>query len=68
MEELKEYLTEQGWLFRGGVFVRFSNPRLGWRPEDGTMIIGYHERAGKVTTVAQMKEVLAGLDGCGPIS
>lgn len=61
MEDLREYLTEQGWLFRGGVFVRFSNPRLGWKP-DGTLIVGYHERKEKVTTIKQMEEILYELD------
>lgn len=61
MRELKDYLIAKGWVSRNGVFVRFSNPRLGWKP-DGTLIVGYHERKEKVTTIKQMEEILYELD------
>jgi hypothetical protein len=57
---MKEYLAEKGWLFRGGVMVRFSNPRLGWKP-DGTLIVGYWERPEKVTTPGELEALLARL-------
>lgn len=61
MEELIAYLLGQGWVFRGEVYVRFSSPRLGWKP-DGTMIVGYHEHPQKITTVEQMETFLRRID------
>ena len=57
---MKDYLEKKGWLFRGGVMVRFSNPRLGWK-SDGTLIVGYHEWPEKVCTVTDLEAVLAKL-------
>ena len=57
---MKDYLEKNGWLFRGGVWVRFSNPRLGWKP-DGTLIVGYHERPEKVHTPEELEAVLGEL-------
>jgi len=54
---MEEYLKEKGWLFRGGVWVRFSTPRLGWKL-DGTLIVGYHERPEKVRTSEELEALL----------
>lgn len=49
-----EILLDNGWDFRGGIYVRRDNVRLGWCI-DGTTIVGYHEFPAKITTVEQMK-------------
>lgn len=56
--ELKEALLAIGWADRGDVLVRYSNPRLGWKPADGTLIIGYNEWKEKVHTINQLKEII----------
>ena len=53
----KEYLLSQGWVERGGVMVRFSNPRIGWK-EDGTLIVGWHEWHEKVTTIEELNRII----------
>lgn len=53
----KEYLQAQGWIEKAGIMVRFSHPRIGWKP-DGTLIIGYHEYPEKVTTIEQLQNIL----------
>lgn len=53
MKITREYLRLRGWVDRGDIMVRFSNPRLGWK-EDGTLIVGYHELPEKVTTTEEL--------------
>ena len=53
----KEYLLSQGWVEKGGVMVRFSNPRIGWKP-DGTLIVGWHEWPEKVTTIEELNKII----------
>lgn len=40
---MKSVLLKLGWVDKGDVLVRYSRPRLGWKPADGTLIVGYHE-------------------------
>ena len=40
---MKDKLISLGWVDKDDVLVRFSNPRLDWKPSDGTLIIGYRE-------------------------
>ena len=47
-----------GWVDKGDVLVRFTHPRIGWKPADGTLIIGYHEHPEKVHTIEQLERVL----------
>ena len=51
-------LIALGWVDKGDVLVRYSNPRIGWKPADGTLIIGYHECPYKVFTVEQMEKII----------
>ena len=55
---LKEQLLSLGWVDKGDVLVRYSSPRLGWKPADGTLIIGYKEWPEKVLTIGQLDEAL----------
>lgn len=55
---MKEALLSLGWVDKGDVLVRYSKPRLGWKPGDGTLIIGYHEWPEKVTTIEKLKEII----------
>lgn len=55
---LKAQLLSLGWVDKGDVLVRYGNPRLGWKPADGTLIIGYHEWPEKVLTIGQLNEIL----------
>jgi hypothetical protein len=55
---LKAQLLSLGWVYKGDVLVRYGNPRLGWKPADGTLIIGYPEWPEKVLTIGQLKEAL----------
>ena len=57
---IKTELLKLGWIDKGDVLVRYSNPRLGWK-EDGTLIIGYHEYPKKVTSVKQLNTIINGL-------
>ena len=50
-------LINNGWIDKGDVLVRYSNPRLGWK-EDGTLIIGYHEWPEKIDTIEKLKEII----------
>ncbi len=50
----KNRLLRLGWADRGDVLVRYSNPRIGWKPVDGTLIIGYREYPKKVFSVQQI--------------
>lgn len=58
--KIKYELLKLGWIDRGDVLVRYSNPRLGWK-EDGTLIIGYHEYPKKITSVKQLNTIINGL-------
>lgn len=40
------------------VLVRFSDPRIGYKPADGTLIIGYHEHPQKVYTYTDIKKII----------
>lgn len=55
--EMKDKLIERGWVEKSGVMVRFSNPRIGWKP-DGTLIIGYSEWPEKVHSIEKLEEIL----------
>ena len=54
---MRDFLLARGWVDKGDVLVRYSNPRLGWKP-DGTLIIGYHEYPKKVITIEQLNSIL----------
>ena len=56
--KLKSQLLALGWIDKGDVLVRYSNPRLGWKPADGTLIIGYHEYPKKVRDMATLNFIL----------
>lgn len=55
---MKDQLLELGWVDKGDVLVRYSNPRIGWKPSDGTLIIGYHEYPKKVYTIEELNKIL----------
>ena len=57
-EAMKEALLELGWVDKGDVLVRYGNPRIGWKPADGTLVIGYNEWPEKVLTIEQLNEAL----------
>lgn len=62
-EEITERLTSDGWKETHGsdgmlVLVRFSDPRVGYKPADGTLIIGYHEYPQKVYTYTELKKII----------
>ena len=54
---MREQLLALGWVEKNGVLVRYSHPRLGWKP-DGTLIIGYWEHPTKVYTIEQLYNIL----------
>lgn len=54
---MKDELLKLGWVEKNGVFVRYSNPRIGWK-EDGTLIVGYHEYPKKIHTTEELNKVL----------
>ena len=55
---MKEELISRGWVDKGKVIVKYSIPRVGWKPEDGTLIIGYREWPDKVHTIAELDAIL----------
>ena len=55
---MKDRLLELGWIDKGDVLVRYSNPRIGWKPSDGTLIIGYHEYKEKLHYIEMMKKII----------
>ena len=57
-ELLRIELIRQGWEDHGDVMVRRSDPRIGWKPADGTLIIGYHESPEKVFDMNRLEEIL----------
>lgn len=58
MKLTKELLASMGWVEKNGVMVRYSHPRLGWKP-DGTLIVGYWEWKEKVRTMEELKKILS---------
>ena len=57
MKLTKELLASMGWVEKNGVMVRYSHPRLGWKP-DGTFIVGYWEWKEKVLTLEELRGLL----------
>lgn len=55
---MKEELLQLGFVDKGDVLVRYSNPRIGWKPADGTLIIGYFEHPTKVFTIEELKKII----------
>ena len=55
---MKEELLKRGWVDKGDVLVFFSHPRMGWKPEDGTLIVGFFEYPEKVHTLEQLEKAL----------
>ena len=55
---MKDKLISLGWVDKVDVLVRFSNPRLGWKPSDGTLIIGYREWKEKVFDYEKLEQIL----------
>ena len=52
-----EYLLNTGWIFKVDAYWRYSNPRMGWKP-DGTFYLGYHTYPEKVTTIEQLTKII----------
>lgn len=59
-ERMKDQLLNLGWIDKGDVLVRYSDPRIGWK-QDGTLIIGYHEYKDKVHTIEELNKALCGI-------
>lgn len=57
MKLSKGLLASMGWVEKNGVMVRYSHPRLGWKP-DGTLIVGYWEWKEKVLTLEELQGLL----------
>lgn len=57
---MKEELIARGWVDKGDVVVRYSAPRIVWKPSDGTLIIGWHEWPEKVFGIVRLEEILNG--------
>ena len=55
---IKDELIALGWVEKGDVLVRYSSPRIGWKPKDGTLIIGYFEYPSKVTNLETLKTII----------
>lgn len=55
---MKEELLALGWKDKGDVLVRYSSPRIGWKPADGTLIIGYYEWPEKVNSIDVLREII----------
>ena len=56
---MKEKLLALGWVDKGDVLVRYSNPRIGWKPADGTLIIGFREYKEKVHTIEDLMDAVS---------
>ena len=54
---MKQQLLNLGWVDKGDVLVRYSNPRIGWK-QDGTLIIGYHEYKDKVHDIETLEKII----------
>lgn len=55
---MKDQLLNLGWIDKGDVIVRYSDPRIGWKPSDGTLIIGYYEHPKKVYTIEELNKAI----------
>lgn len=55
---MKDQLLNLGWIDKGDVIVRYSDPRIGWKPSDGTLIIGYYEYPKKVYTIEELNKAI----------
>ena len=55
---MREELLALGWIDMGDVLVRYSSPRIGWKPADGTLIIGYREWPEKVNSIDVLREII----------
>lgn len=53
----RKHLMSNGWVNKGGILVRYSNPRLGLKA-DGTLIIGYNEYPTKIYTLEQLNDAI----------
>ena len=54
----KQQLLDLGWEDKGDVLVRRTQPRIGWKPADGTLIVGYHECSYKCYMVEQIPALI----------
>ena len=54
----KDELIARGWVDKGDVLVRYSSPRVGWKPSDGTIIVGYREFPKKVTSITELDAII----------
>ena len=52
------YLESKDWVKKGDVWVKFINPRLGWK-DDGTFYMGYFTFPVKITTISQLEHILS---------
>lgn len=60
---IRDHLVDLGWKICHNsageeTLVRFSNPRIGYKPATGTLIIGYHEWPEKVWDIEQLNRIL----------
>lgn len=55
---MKSYLLAHGFVDKGDILVRYSSPRIGWKPEDGTLIVGYYEWPQKVTSIEMLEKII----------
>lgn len=60
-EEMSRYLKAAGFVLKDGMWVRYSNPRVGYVPETGELIIGC-SRKGYYTTCIELLEEIDKLD------
>ena len=58
LQLLRMELLQRGWEDHGDVIVRRSDPRIGWKPADGTLIIGFHEYPEKVVHWLVLEKIL----------
>lgn len=60
---MKQTLLSLGWKLCHNstgeeTLVRFSTPRIGYKPKSGTLIIGYHEWKEKVWSMEELNKVI----------
>ena len=60
MSSISDELLRRGWIRKGDFLVRFSSPRIGWKPEDGTLVVGWHEWPRKVNSLEEIDEIIKG--------
>ena len=58
-QKVRDELLRRGWVEKRDVLVRYSSPRIGWKPSDGTLIIGYREWPEKVNSILELDSILA---------